>query len=213
MPQKHPSSDPLFDSLIEKYGTDKTLSGYNITYAEIFSGIKDNIKSVLEIGVGSLISPVASFAGNVGHYSHYTPGGSLRLWRDYFKNAQIYGVDIAEDCLIEEERIKTFIFESSKLYQCRANLFDKKFDIIIDDGDHSALSQLITFKNLGHLVNPGGFYIIEDIGGYSGYEEPDGTWYKPELFIEFLDEFKNTCKKYSFTNLNGYHRPYVLKKQ
>ena len=33
--------------------------------------------------------------------------------RDYFPNATIHGIDIGTDCLFDEERLKTFIFDST----------------------------------------------------------------------------------------------------
>ena len=36
------------------------------------------------------------------------PGASLRMWKDYFPNASIFGCDIDRDVLFSEERIKTF---------------------------------------------------------------------------------------------------------
>jgi hypothetical protein len=199
MATKHASIDPTLDELVEKYGTDKNLSNYNLVYAQVFKDIKQEIRSVLEIGIGSMISDNSNFSGNKTHYPFYEPGGSLRVWRDYFPNAMIHGVDIGEDCLFEEERIKTFIFSSMDLHQCKQNLFNYKYDVIIDDGDHSAISQLITFKNLAPLLNEGGYYFIEDLGGYQGYEEPDGTWYRPELLGEYKEELYKTAHKYNLT--------------
>ena len=146
-----------------------------------------------------MISDNSNFAGVRQYYPDYTPGGSLRVWRDYFPNAIVHGVDIAEDCKVDEDRIKTFIFNSSDFYKCKENLYNYKYDIIIDDGDHSAISQLVTFKNLAPLLNKGGHYFIEDLGGYQGYEEPDGTWYKPELLGEFKNELYKTAEKYELT--------------
>lgn len=177
-------------SLIEKYGSDKKLSGYSKLYQSAFNGIQNNVTSVLEIGVGSLDPSVpSSFVGNPSHYPHYTPGGSLRAWRDYFKNAQVYGVDVAEDCRLEEDRIKTFIFSSLDKEKCDENLFNLVFDIIIDDGLHTGVAQLTTMKNLFHLVKENGFYIIEDCGGGS-----DGT----NIFIENRVEFNEIANDHEY---------------
>ena len=209
---KHPSIDPELDRIIEHYGSDKILSNYNIGYAKAFKDIRYDITSVLEIGVGSTASNSTSysFSGNKIHYPHYKPGGSLRVWRDYFPNATIHGVDIEEDCIIDEERIKTFIFRSMDLHNCKKHLFDFKYDIIIDDGDHSAISQLITLKNLLPLLKKGGLYFIEDIGGYQGYPEPDGSWYKPELLLEFKDELYKTVEKYGLSVDSSINRPFLI---
>ena len=208
---KHSSKDPVLDNLIEYYGSDKNLSGYNTVYGELMYNIRDKVTNVLEIGIGSLLqNNKYSFIGNTQHYPEYKPGGSLRVWRDYFPNATIHGVDIEEDCRITEDRIETFIFPSMDLYQCKTNLFKYKYDIIIDDGDHSAISQLITFKNLAPLLKEGGLYFIEDLGGYQGYQEPDGTWYKPELLREFKDELNRTAEKYNLTVSSRYVRPLLI---
>lgn len=41
------------------------------------------------------------------HVSAYRPGASLRVWRDFFPNAVIYGWDIDPSAMVyDEERIK-----------------------------------------------------------------------------------------------------------
>ena len=36
------------------------------------------------------------------------PGASLKVWKDYFKNAKIFGADIDKRILFQEERINTY---------------------------------------------------------------------------------------------------------
>ena len=36
------------------------------------------------------------------------PGAWLRIWCEYFPNAEIFGADIARDILFDDDRIKTF---------------------------------------------------------------------------------------------------------
>jgi hypothetical protein len=170
--------------LVEKYGTDKTLSGYTSTYDQLFEPIKNNITSVLEIGLGTLNPSIpSSFVGNTQHFSHYKPGGSLRVWKDFFPNAQVYGVDIAKDCMFEEDRIKTFLFDSTNVDECNSALNDLTFDIIIDDGLHEARAQLDTFSNLFPRLNSGGYYFIEDIAPHNPLYE---QW--EEVFKEIEGE-------------------------
>ena len=181
----------LFE-LVEKYGTDKTLSKYTYTYDTLFGKIKDSTTSVLEIGLGTLDPTMpSSFKGNTIHFEHYKPGGSLRVWRDFFPNAQVYGVDIAKDCMFKEERIKTFLFDSSEKDYCEYYLDGLEFDIIIDDGNHNPKYQIKTLRNLFPKLRENGIYIIEDIGGYQGNEE---------LLIEYLDEFNALTKGYIIEN-------------
>ena len=42
--------------------------------------------------------------------SNGKPGASLRVWRDYFYNAEIYGADI-DKTNFSEKRIKTFFVD------------------------------------------------------------------------------------------------------
>jgi hypothetical protein len=105
--------------IIEKYGSDKNLSSYTPIYSLIFQVYRFETMNVLEIGIGTLLPDIPStFIGNPRHYPHYQPGGSLRAWRDYFPNSWIYGGDVAEDCMFEEERITTFQFDSTNREEC-----------------------------------------------------------------------------------------------
>jgi hypothetical protein len=184
--------DIELNELVDKYGTDKTLSGYTPTYNNLFKPIKNNVKNVLEIGLGTLdYSIPSSFAGNIAYHSHYKQGGSLRVWRDYFPNANIYGIDIAEDCMFEEDRIKTFLFDSSNYFECIDKLPRIKYDIIIDDGNHDPKYQVETLRNLLPYLHENGYYIIEDLGGYSGSEN---------LFVEYLDVFNILTQGYNIIN-------------
>ena len=160
------------DSLIEKYGTDKTISGYSKSYEYLFNDIKNEVTSLLEIGIGSLDANVDSNFRQIIEskyegvsFDHYRQGGSLRVWRDYFPKAQISGVDIAEDCRLTEDRITTYICDSTDKHACDKQLSTSMFDIIIDDGLHKAATQLQTLKNFFGRTRFGGLYIIEDLGG------------------------------------------------
>lgn len=149
--------------LIKKYGSDKNESRYTDFYNNLFEPIKNNINSFLEIGLGTIIPNVKSSMYNLYVNDTYVPGASIRAWRDYFPNAQVYGGDIQTDTQFKEDRITTFLFDSRDGNECKTALGDLTFDIIIDDGDHDATSQIKTMYNLINRVNPGGFYIVEDI--------------------------------------------------
>lgn len=191
----------ILRDLVEKYGTDKNLSGYTPTYFELFDSIKNSVTSVLEIGLGTLDPSIpSSFCGNTRLYEHYKPGGSLRVWRDYFINANIYGVDIAKDCMFSEERIKTFLFDSSEQNYTDYYLENLNFDIIIDDGNHDPKYQIKTLRNLLPKLKDGGYYVIEDVNGYGGEER---------LLIDYKEEFLKLVGEYSISD-KGNH--IVIKK-
>jgi len=93
--------------LMDLYGSDKggKNNHHNFThyYSQIFNNKKEKIKNFLEVGLGTNNTDIPS---NMGE--HGKPLASLRAWRDYFINANIYGADIDKSILKNEERIKTF---------------------------------------------------------------------------------------------------------
>ena len=176
--------------LVKKYGTDKDMSSYAQKYGEMWCGLKEDITSILEIGVGTLIPGTPfSFSHIRQYFPHYLPGGSLRVWKDYFKKAEVYGIDIVEDCLIDEERLKTFIADSMNREMCDEQLKDLTFDIVIDDGNHNSINQLTTFQNFFHRVNDDGFYVVEDVGWGD-----DKTY----MYEKYRSEFQEIANNHEF---------------
>ena len=154
--------------LIDEFGSDKNLSGYTTTYEEIFESIRNENINLLEIGIGTIISGAQSSMANT-QIQNYTPGASLRVWKTYFPNSLVYGGDIQKDTQFTEDRIQTFLFDSTNKEECDTTLTNMQFDIIIDDGWHKWEAQMNTITNLFNRVKVGGYYVIEDIenGGAS----------------------------------------------
>jgi hypothetical protein len=63
---------------------------------------------VFECGVGTNNPNITSNMGVNGQ-----PGASLRVWRDYFQNAEVFGADIDRGILFEEQRIRTFYVDQT----------------------------------------------------------------------------------------------------
>lgn len=156
------SSNEL-ETLFQKYATDKVVSGYHLVYKDLFANIKKDEISLLEIGIGTLNHGPSNMVQWKEKNESYFPGASLRAFKEYFENGLIYGIDLQEDCFIEEDRIKTFLIDSTDSEVCDSTLNNLSFDIIIDDGDHSSESQIKTFNNLYKRLNHGGFYFIESV--------------------------------------------------
>jgi hypothetical protein len=185
--------------LIKKYRSDKNASNYTPIYEKEFEPIKDSIKSILEIGLGTIIEGAHSSMYDwktsrfidEESFNDYMPGASLRAWKEYFKNAQIYGGDVQQDTQFEEERIKTFLFNSTNLEECHKYLEDLQFDIIIDDGSHNQQDQINTMKNLYNRAKL--FYIIEDIhgGNYSAIESELKNTFTDYKEFYYLEPHKN----------------------
>ena len=112
---------------------------------------------------------------------------------------------------VNQERLKTFIFDSTDWKQCHINLEGFEYDIIIDDGSHLSLSQLLTFKNLVQYLKKGGRYFIEDLGGSPGYLVGENTYYKPELINGIFEpELKKTAKQYNLSVVEGKYHPVII---
>ena len=157
--------------LFKEYNADKHPDyrhSYSEEYYSILSPFQKDFKNVLEIGIGTpeLMQRYLP-SGKV-----YKPGASLRAWRDFFSNANIYGIDIEKSVLFEEERIKCFYTDQSKsseLIKTLQEISDHnngtplKYDFILDDGSHIIEHMLVTFATLKEHLTIGGVYIIEDI--------------------------------------------------
>jgi len=147
--------------LAYKYGTDKCPQishPYTPFYYKLFKDRQNLIKKVIEMGIGT------------AKYMQYTPdhyvtGASLLMWRDFFPNAQIYGIDILPEAMIESERIKTFLYDQT-IKEDLEKLIEKTgsdIDIFIDDGLHSMTTQINLCKTIMPMLKKDVVYIIEDV--------------------------------------------------
>tara|TARA_B100000745_G_C20111545_1_gene380424 strand:- start:440 stop:1150 length:711 start_codon:yes stop_codon:yes gene_type:complete len=186
------NSDSKLTDLMNFHGSDKggknNDHNYSEYYSEIFFYKKKKIKNFLEIGLGTNNTNLPSNMGSEGK-----PLASLRAWRDYFVNANIYGADIDKNILKDEERIKTFYVDQTNPETISA-LFKQigldKFDIILEDGLHEFNANICFFENAIDYLDDNGVYIIEDI------------YYKDK--IKFINYFKNL--KYNFSIIDLYHQ-------
>jgi hypothetical protein len=170
---KYKKQKNLLSELSEKYGSDKGFCNSNFmtkngwqyhTYTDIYDLIlknkKDQVLNFFEMGIGTTDT---SFLYNMG--PNGTIGASLRMWKEYFPNASIYGADIDPKCLFIEDRIFTYVADqlSSESLTDLVNTINKKFDVIVDDGLHEYESNICMYENMIDSLNKDGFYIIEDI--------------------------------------------------
>ena len=147
-----------------KYGTDKCPKikhSYTPYYYKLLKGRKRSIKKVLEIGVG--------YPTDMKHCVYYgrpyQVGASLRMWRDFFPNAMVYGCDIAPQAIFEDDRIKTFYCNQGDELGLD-ELIEKTgtdIDLVIDDGSHECGHQISTCLHLMPKLKKSAIYIIEDV--------------------------------------------------
>lgn len=174
--------------LFNKYGSDKDRNGYSHLYSILFDGLKNEKLNVLEIGIGTMIPNVSS--SMKGYMPDtYSPGASLRAWNDYFINSAIYGVDIQPDTQINEDRITTYIADSTKTDSVNnlMNNLNIQFDIIIDDGCHWDVAQKQSLSNCFPYLKDGGIYVIEDI--YPGSNITNNNPYEIRNIIGNYEHF------------------------
>lgn len=92
-------------------------------------------------------------------------GASLKVWRDYFPNAEVIGVDIDEKCLFTDERIATFQLDQTNLSAIRKleRTLNRDFDLVVDDGLHLFEAGVTLFSGLRHRLRKGAYYVVEDV--------------------------------------------------
>lgn len=163
------------------YGTDKSRHSFkNSTYLDIYHKYlnhkRNEVKTLVEIGILN--------------------GSSLKMWKEYFPNATIYGIDINPECRkYEEDRIKILIGDQNDdafLEKIKNEL--PNIDVLIDDGSHITLHQIKTFNYLYDKINKDGTYIIEDLA--NSYEEFNGdldlrVWWPGMALNKSSDPLKN----------------------
>tara|TARA_B100000787_G_C16170973_1_gene286474 strand:+ start:749 stop:1555 length:807 start_codon:yes stop_codon:yes gene_type:complete len=171
--KKHDASE--LNTLCDQYGSDKgettsmdnpypwSSHNYADVYEILFRLCKDNVKSVIECGLGTNNPELKSSMGLNGK-----PGASLRVWRDYFPNAKVIGVDIDKDILFSENRIDTYYCDQTNLrsiddFVKTAKIQEASIDIIIDDGLHEFEAGKIFFEGMNKYLSHNGAYIIEDV--------------------------------------------------
>ena len=133
------------------YQTDKWQGHwYTQHYQRYFKLMQKKRLNLLEIGVG-------------GYENARKGGESLRMWKAYFRNSRIVGIDLCDKTQFREHRIDIRQCDQTDehaLVQLSAEYGG--FDIIIDDGSHLNEHVITTFGILFPLLRPNGIYAIED---------------------------------------------------
>jgi hypothetical protein len=135
---------------------------YTDYYSRLFAQSRNSILKVFECGVGTNNPKLPSSMG-----AHGKPGASLRVWRDYFPNATIWGADIDDKCLFQEERIRTHYvdqLDAKSIQDFWEWVGVQDFDLIVDDGLHTFEAGSSLFLNSIDNLSTSGIYIIEDVG-------------------------------------------------
>lgn len=139
---------PKLDDLAKLYGTDKGPTEHNYTplYDQHFWLRRCDQLTLLELGIYR--------------------GASLRMWRDYFPNATIIGLDRNYPPSGALEGMDVVCIQAD---QNDANVIDHlgslygPLHIVIDDASHISSKTIRSFELLWPHLAPGGIYVIEDL--------------------------------------------------
>lgn len=156
------------DALGLKHGTDKASNHHNYTpiYERYLGAMRNDPLLILEIGVGGDEHPERG-------------GQSLKMWRDYFPQAMVVGVDLYQKRLQLGPRIRVYRAGQTDPDALDAILKEVGTpDVIIDDASHHNALTTQTFRILFPKLKPGGLYFVEDVHTsywrqhYGGDENP-----------------------------------------
>lgn len=117
--------------------------GYHRFYPRYLDALKDRPIRMLEIGIDR--------------------EESMKLWSEYFPNAEIHGADIKKYASTDRITMHQLDQSNSNQLDQFASSFNEAFDFILDDGSHVPEHQILTLNHLWMCLKPGGIFIIEDV--------------------------------------------------
>jgi tetratricopeptide (TPR) repeat protein len=136
--------------LLDRFGvlaaTDKSSLRWDYLrhYQEFFRDWRDTEFNLIEIGVAG--------------------GNSMLMWRRFFSQATIVGIDIEEGarrCAGDRMEIEIGSQADPAFLAAVCNKYPP--GIVIDDGSHQADHIMASFQAVFPLLAPGGWYVIEDL--------------------------------------------------
>ena len=139
------------EELVDNSRTDKnTTHSYLPLYQHLLQSKKETAKNVLEVGVQR--------------------GGSIKLWRDFFPNATVYGIDSMQEREVSADLkndSRVVVLSDTDAYNVdffnsfyRKNI---KFDFLLDDGPHTLESIYQFIEWYTHLMAADGLFVIENV--------------------------------------------------
>jgi len=197
-------------------GTDKWgVHFYTPHYEQHLGHLRDESFTLLEIGVG-------------GYARSGQGGASLRMWRRFFQQAQIVGLDIEDKSFLDRPRLTTVMGDQTDpaVLTSIVDRFGAPV-VVIDDGSHRPDDIVATFTALFPMLPDGAVYAIEDtqtsywpeFGGSEDRDDPSTTMAFVKRLVDGLnhEEFLDPDYEASYTDTNVravhcYHNLVVLEK-
>lgn len=207
---------PHLTDIAKRTGTDKWgVHFYTAHYEHHLAPLRDDQFVLLEIGVG-------------GYSRSGEGGGSLRMWRRFFQQAQIVGLDIEDKSFLDRPRMTTVQGDQtdSALLASVVERFGAPL-VVIDDGSHRPADIIETFRVLFPLLPDGAVYAIEDtqtsywpeFDGSEDRDSPDTTMGFVKRLVdglnheEFVDpDYRTTYTDTHVRTVHCYHNLVVVEK-
>ena len=116
-------------------------------YGPFYDGLIETLKprTVLEVGVHK--------------------GASLRAWRHVGYPVEAIGIDRQR-----VDGVAMVVATAPDFAPVLTQLEGRKFDLIIDDGSHRLTDQLAAVDQLGQMLEPGGYFCVEDLQGQAAID-------------------------------------------
>lgn len=166
----------VLERLIDNSRSDKnTIHSYLPLYEKLLTSKKETAKRVLEVGIWR--------------------GGSIKLWKDFFTNAVVHGVDIIDINTVWSE-IKNnrgiVLHTSTNAYDndfVTTNFLNQniKFDFLLDDGPHTLESMKQFIRLYSQVMADDGILIIEDVQAWEWIDVLKNE--VPEHLKEFVNVY------------------------
>jgi len=170
--------------LAAKHGTDKE-PNYLRNYARHFDPLREREIHLLELGIFE--------------------GSSLKMWRDFFPNGLIAGLDLDP---VEVDGCRTYAGSQDDV-TVLDRIVDEcgPFDIVIDDAAHIADPARTSLWHLWPHLRVGGHYVIEDWGTGYWADWPDGKRYRNAKHVAgmvgLIKELVDECARADITHPRG----------
>jgi SAM-dependent methyltransferase len=142
-------------------------------YEKWFSQFRGQSPKILEIGVYK--------------------GGSAEMWLEYFgEGTKIIGIDVDPSCLGQSSPPSFTVingdagstdFWFSDMWT--SGQFNEYFDIIIDDGGHHMIQQIVALEHGWNKLKMGGIYLCEDTHTSYWDHWPRGGLKNPQSYVEY----------------------------
>ncbi len=165
-----------------KYDTDKSSQRNNVSdtrhchpytlfYENLFKNKRNEKLTIAELGI--------------------LEGASLRMWQEYFPNADIHGFEYNDSFInnfknnYDNSRITLSKINVNDVSSITSAFNDITYDIIIEDTTHQFEDQIRVIENVYNHLKPGGILIIEDI--FKSYKEQDYI----DKLVDVLPQFQD----------------------